>query len=189
MRCLISVTVADTVRARVRGTQPQALLAHLHDVLFDEEGFQGNTDDYYNVNNSYLPVVLQSKQGLPITLSLLYKAVAERLGLKVWGIGLPGHFICGLNADGSQMLIDPFSGGRLPGNSFYDVDGDGDFDETIGEPPIPVSGIGMPSGPNSPIFIGDIMQVSLDDATSESVETSGLGMEPERVSWRELLRN
>lgn len=104
---------AETVRARVRGAQPQAMLAHLHDVLFEEEAFRGNTDDYYNVDNSYLPVVLQSKQGLPITLSLLYKAVAERLGLKVWGIGLPGHFICGLETEGSQMLIDPFSGGRI----------------------------------------------------------------------------
>lgn len=105
--------LADTVRSRVRGPQPQALLAHLHDVLFDEENFRGNTEDYYNVNNSYLPVVLQSKQGLPITLSLLYKTVAERLGLKVWGIGLPGHFICGLEIDGSQMLIDPFTGGSI----------------------------------------------------------------------------
>ena len=69
------------------------------------------------------------------------------------------------------------------------MDGDGSFDETIGEPPIPVSGIGTPSGPNSPIFIGDIMQVSLDDATSQTVETSGFGMEPERVSWRELYGN
>ncbi len=104
---------ADTIRARVRGTQPQALVAHLHDVLFEEEGFGGNTDDYYDANNSYMPAVLQTKRGLPITLSLIYKAVAERLGLRVWGIGLPGHFICGLEVEGSQMLIDPFSGGKL----------------------------------------------------------------------------
>lgn len=104
---------ADTIRARVRGTQPQALLAHLHELLFEEEGFSGNTDDYYDVKNSYLPVVLQTKRGLPITLSLIYKAVAERLGLCVWGIGLPGHFICGLEVEGAQMLVDPFSGGKL----------------------------------------------------------------------------
>jgi regulator of sirC expression with transglutaminase-like and TPR domain len=112
---------ADTVRARVRGHQPQALLAHLHDVLFDEEGFSGNTDDYYNTANSYLPVVLQTKQGLPITLSLIYKVVAERVGLKTWGVGLPGHFLCAV-ATGettsdedelSIMLVDPFAGGRI----------------------------------------------------------------------------
>jgi regulator of sirC expression with transglutaminase-like and TPR domain len=103
---------ADTVRARVRGTQPQALLAHLHDVLFEEEGFIGNEDDYYNTSNSYLPDVLRSKRGLPITLSLIYKIVAERLGLRAWGVGLPGHFLCGVDVGGKIMLVDAFAGGR-----------------------------------------------------------------------------
>jgi regulator of sirC expression with transglutaminase-like and TPR domain len=73
---------AQTVQSRVRGPQPQALLAHLHEVLFEEEGYAGNADDYYNPSNSYLPTVLQTKRGLPITLSLLYKNVADRLGLR-----------------------------------------------------------------------------------------------------------
>lgn len=103
---------ADTVRSRVRGPQPQALLAHLHEFLFEEQGFKGNTDDYYNPSNSYLPAVLESKRGLPITMSLVYKMVAERLGIKAWGVGLPGHFLIGLELDGAPMLIDPFSGGR-----------------------------------------------------------------------------
>src|SRR2546421_12765519 len=46
---------ADTVRSRVQGPQPQALLAHLHTFLFEEEGFGGNNDDYYQTTNSYLP--------------------------------------------------------------------------------------------------------------------------------------
>jgi len=105
---------AQMVRARVRGSQPQALLAHLHDVLFEEEGFAGNTEDYYNPSNSYLPAVLSTKRGLPITLSLVYKCVADRLGLRTWGVGLPGHFLIGLGGEGdTPMLIDPFAGGRL----------------------------------------------------------------------------
>ncbi|MEO6434483.1 MAG: transglutaminase-like domain-containing protein [Tepidisphaeraceae bacterium] len=104
---------ADTVRSRVRGSQPQALLAHLHDVLFDEEQFKGNEDDYYNTSNSYLPEVLKTKRGLPITLSLIYKVVAERLGLRTWGIGLPGHFLCGVDVGGQIMLVDPFAQGRV----------------------------------------------------------------------------
>ena len=103
---------ADTVRSRVRGSQPQALMAHLHEFLFDEMGFQGNSEDYYNPANSYLPAVLETRRGLPITLSLLYKIVAERLGLRVWGIGLPGHFLVGVEMDDSPMLIDPFAQGR-----------------------------------------------------------------------------
>src|SRR5690349_21109367 len=86
-------TYAETIRKRVRGPQTQALLAHLHQHLFDEMGFVGNSENYYVASNSYLPAVLSTKRGLPITLSLVYKLVAQRLGLRVHGIGLPGHFM------------------------------------------------------------------------------------------------
>ncbi len=104
---------ADTVRSRVRGPQTQAILAHLHEVLFEEEGFSGNTEDYYNPINSYLPTVLETKKGLPISLSLLYKLVADRLGLRAHGIGLPGHFVVGIETGDSLMLVDPFAQGRI----------------------------------------------------------------------------
>ena len=110
--------LADRVRGRVRGTQTQALLAHLHDVLFEEEGFGGDEEDYYNPSNSYLPAVLRSRRGLPITLSLVYKLVADRIGLQCWGVGLPGHFLIGVNdggpgEQGQTLLIDCFNRGRL----------------------------------------------------------------------------
>jgi len=105
---------ADTIRKRVRGPQTQAVIAHLHDVLFEEEGFAGNTEDYYNTANSYLPAVLATKRGLPITLSLIYKVVAERLGLRTWGVGLPGHFLVALEEPPQTLLlVDPFAKGRI----------------------------------------------------------------------------
>jgi regulator of sirC expression with transglutaminase-like and TPR domain len=91
----------------------QALLAHFHSYLFDELGFIGNTENYYTPQNSYLPAVIKSKMGLPITLSLIYKLVGQRLGLRIHGIGLPGHFMCALELSDSAMLIDPFTGGRV----------------------------------------------------------------------------
>jgi len=103
----------DVIRARVRGSQPQALMAHMHEYLFEDLGLAGNTLDYYNTSNSYLPAVLETKLGLPITLCLIYKAVAERLGFRTWGVGLPGHFLCGLDLDGSRILVDPFAQGRI----------------------------------------------------------------------------
>jgi regulator of sirC expression with transglutaminase-like and TPR domain len=103
----------DSIRTRVRGSQPQALLAHMHEYLFEELSFAGNTLDYYNTANSYLPAVLETKLGLPITLSMVYKAVAERLGIRTWGVGLPGHFLCGIEVEGTRMLIDPFAAGRI----------------------------------------------------------------------------
>jgi regulator of sirC expression with transglutaminase-like and TPR domain len=104
---------ADTVRSCVRGSQPQAILAHLHELLFEQEGFCGNADDYYNTANNFLPTVLQSKRGLPITLSLIYKNVAGRLGIRAHGINLPGHFLVGVECDGGVMMVDAFAKGRL----------------------------------------------------------------------------
>jgi regulator of sirC expression with transglutaminase-like and TPR domain len=104
---------ADEVRRRVRGRQPQALMAHMHDYLFDELQFKGNTTDFYNPLNNYLPSVIETRLGLPITLSMIYKMVAQRLGLRSWGVGLPGHFLAGIEVDGVSMLIDPYAGGRV----------------------------------------------------------------------------
>lgn len=104
---------ADTIRSRVRGSQPQALVAHLHEFLFEDEKLSGNTTDYYNPSNSYLPTVLDTKLGLPITLSMIYKMVAQRIGIRSWGVGLPGHFLVGIDVAGSTMLVDPFAAGRV----------------------------------------------------------------------------
>jgi regulator of sirC expression with transglutaminase-like and TPR domain len=104
---------AELVRRRVRSDSIDAKLAHLHDVIFDEAGFVGNSDDYYNPLNSYLPAILENKRGLPITLSLLYKAIAERVGLKVIGINAPLHFMAGVDTGSTMMLIDPFFAGRV----------------------------------------------------------------------------
>lgn len=103
---------AQNVRSRVRSDHPEALQAHLHDVLFEEEGFMGNAEDYYQSHNSYLPAVLRSKRGLPITLTLLYKLVGERVGLAVHGVNAPGHFLAEVELGRESMYIDSFFGGR-----------------------------------------------------------------------------
>ena len=105
--------IADRVRRRLHGRSVHAVLAHLHEVLFDEEGFAGNVDDFYNVTNSYLPVVLSTRRGIPISLTLLYKLIAERLGLPVQGVNAPGHFLARVVSRSETMLIDPFYGGRM----------------------------------------------------------------------------
>ena len=121
-------SLAETVRSRVRSPNPEARLAHLHDVLFDVVGLRGNEEDYYNPANSYLPDVLRTRRGLPITLTLVYKCVAEGVGLTVHGINAPGHFLAAVecdDADGAadargatngiagSMYVDPFYGGGL----------------------------------------------------------------------------
>lgn len=105
--------LAHRVSARVASSQTQALLAHLHDVLFDEEGFEGNSEDYYDPLNSYLPSVLESKLGIPITLSLIYKVVGEKIGLKIEGVNAPGHFVVRVMTDEGWMIVDPYVGGGV----------------------------------------------------------------------------
>jgi regulator of sirC expression with transglutaminase-like and TPR domain len=81
--------------------------------LFEEEGFRGNTEDYYDPRNSLLDDVIERRLGIPITLSVLYVAVAARAGLEAAGVGLPGHFIVRAVRRGRDRLLDPFHGGKL----------------------------------------------------------------------------
>jgi regulator of sirC expression with transglutaminase-like and TPR domain len=109
--------LALAVKRRVRSGAAEALLAHLHDVLFDVAGFRGNREDYYNPANSYLPDVLRTRRGLPITLVLVYQRVAAEIGLKVHGVNAPGHFLAEVEleeAGGRRALyVDPFFGGGM----------------------------------------------------------------------------
>ena len=104
--------IADEISGRVVSGNQHALVAQLHAVLFDELGFTGNTENYYSPENSYLPKVLQSRRGLPVTLSLVYKSVAQRIGLKARGINSPVHFLAAVELDGAWMIVDPFHDGR-----------------------------------------------------------------------------
>jgi regulator of sirC expression with transglutaminase-like and TPR domain len=81
--------------------------------LFEEEGFRGNTEDYYDPRNSFLNDVLDRRLGIPITLSVVYVAVAARAGLEAAGVGLPGHFVVRAERRGRHRLLDPFHGGAL----------------------------------------------------------------------------
>ena len=81
--------------------------------LFEEEGFRGNTEDYYDPRNSFLNDVLDRRLGIPITLSIVYVAVAARAGLQAAGVGLPGHFVVRAERRGRHRLLDPFHGGGL----------------------------------------------------------------------------
>lgn len=79
--------------------------------LGDEVGLRGNDEDYYNINNSLLPEVIDSRLGIPVTLSLVYLFVGRRCGLEFAGVGLPGHFLIRYR----EHFFDPFHGGRRIG--------------------------------------------------------------------------
>ncbi|MBI4608335.1 MAG: tetratricopeptide repeat protein [Candidatus Rokubacteria bacterium] len=101
--------------ARARGPEPDRLrrLHRLREFLFEEVGFKGNSEGYFDPRNSFLNDVLERKLGIPITLSLVLMEVGRRLGLDIRGIGLPGHVVVGSEINGCQVLLDPFHGGAV----------------------------------------------------------------------------
>jgi regulator of sirC expression with transglutaminase-like and TPR domain len=106
----------DVLAARIgtgrRGAAADTL-ERLKRFLFDEEGFRGNADEYYDPRNSCLNDVLDRKLGIPITLSVLTMEVGRRVGLEIVGVGLPGHFIVSASVGGRSVLLDPFNGGAV----------------------------------------------------------------------------
>ncbi|MGH7855097.1 MAG: SirB1 family protein [Candidatus Binatia bacterium] len=88
-------------------------IAGLNYVLFKQHGFRGNSDDYYDPKNSFLNEVIERKTGIPITLSILYIEVAQRVGLAMDGVGFPGHFLVKHAQNGVEIVIDPFHQGDI----------------------------------------------------------------------------
>src|SRR5205085_6156381 len=103
----------DLAAAAPNGADDKARLAALNKYFFTEHGFHGSRSDYYNKANSYLNEVLDDREGIPITLSILYMELARRLGVKVVGVGLPGHFVVKhVPAKGDNQLIDVYEGAQ-----------------------------------------------------------------------------
>lgn len=91
----------------------ESLINQINRLLFVDEGFKGNNQEYYDPRNSFLNDVIGRKLGIPITLSLVYLAVAEGAGLRLFGVGMPTHFIVKYQADGWEVFIDPFHDGAI----------------------------------------------------------------------------
>jgi regulator of sirC expression with transglutaminase-like and TPR domain len=110
--------VRDNLPAEAKDEQEPARaeaarLAALNKYLFDEQGYHGSRGEYYHRSNSYLNEVIDDREGLPITLSVLYMELARRLNLKVEGVGLPGHFVARLvPTSGEPQVIDVYERGK-----------------------------------------------------------------------------
>jgi len=97
--------------------RPERAVMALNRYLFQEQGFHGNTESYYDPRNSYLNDVLDRRTGIPITLSTVYMEVARRAGLDVEGVGLPGHFVVRVNVPAGYRNAAAASAMRAPGVS------------------------------------------------------------------------
>jgi len=89
---------------------PTYRISVLNEYFFQQCGFRGNTEDYYNPKNTFLNEVIEKKTGLPITLSILYSEIAKHIGLDLKIVGFPGHVIVKYD---EEIILDPFNQGRL----------------------------------------------------------------------------
>jgi regulator of sirC expression with transglutaminase-like and TPR domain len=105
----------DALAARLKARIPRDAMAMqrlrlLNRFFFQELGFAGNVNDFYDPRNSYVHAVLETRRGIPITLALIYVELATQIGLDAQGVSFPGHFLTRLRMPQGDIVIDPFTG-------------------------------------------------------------------------------
>ena len=104
--------MAQHLRTRLaQGGSIEERVVALNRYLFDELGYCGNTEEYYDPRNSYLNEVIDRRIGIPISLAVIYMELGRRIGLPLEGISFPGHFLVRLRLRGGTLVLDPFCGG------------------------------------------------------------------------------
>lgn len=102
---------AARIKARVALDAPALhRLRLLNQFFYDELGFSGNLNHYYDPQNSYLSSVLHRRVGIPISLALIWLELAQSIGLKASGVSFPGHFLIKIRLPNGQAVMDPVSG-------------------------------------------------------------------------------
>lgn len=105
---------SEAVRERLEGSRDiERIVETINRVLFEEEGFHGEDDDYYDPRSALLSDALERHAGLPIALSVLYLEVARRVGVEAAGVSLPGRFLVKFTGPFGVVVVDPFDGGRV----------------------------------------------------------------------------
>ena len=105
---------SESVRGRLEGSRDvERLVETINRVLFDEEGFHGENEDYYDPRSALLSAALERHAGLPITLSVLYIELSRRAGIEATGVSLPGRFLVKFTGPFGVVIVDPFDGGRV----------------------------------------------------------------------------
>jgi len=105
---------STSVRERLEGSRDiERILESINRLLFEEEGFHGEDEDYYDPRSALLNETLDKHAGLPIALSILYIEISRRVGIEAVGVSLPGRFLVKFSGAFGQIVLDPFDGGRV----------------------------------------------------------------------------
>ncbi len=107
-------TIASEVQERLPSpAYPLRIIQSINQYLYDDLGFTGNTDSYYDPRNSFLNDVIERRTGIPITLSLVYLEVARRIDFPMVGVGMPLHFLIRPEFEDVGIFVDAFDGGQI----------------------------------------------------------------------------
>jgi regulator of sirC expression with transglutaminase-like and TPR domain len=98
---------------RIAAAPARPPLASVIRYLYEELGFHGNVEDYYDPRNSFFNEVIDRRTGIPISLALVLTEICRRVGIEARGVSFPGHFLVRVEVDGDPMFIDPFDGRLL----------------------------------------------------------------------------
>lgn len=109
----LEVMAADVEERLPAERYPLRVVQTINQYLYTDLGFRGNQDDYYDPRNSFLNQVIDRRTGIPITLSLVYLEIADRLGLPMVGINMPAHFLIRPVVGEMDLFVDAFHQGEV----------------------------------------------------------------------------
>ena len=112
------LSILDTIASQIEPQLPAEMyplkvINTINYYLFDCLKFCGNQKDYYHTDNSFLNKVIENRSGIPITLAVVYLAIARRLNFPMVGIGMPGHFVISPQFEGAEIFVDVFNRGEI----------------------------------------------------------------------------
>jgi regulator of sirC expression with transglutaminase-like and TPR domain len=102
-----------SAKHRITAAPGRSALACVIRYLYEELGFHGNVQDYYDPRNSFLNEVIDRRTGIPISLAVILTEICRRVGIEARGVSFPGHFLVRVEVDGDPVFIDPFDGRML----------------------------------------------------------------------------
>lgn len=109
----LDTMAADVLEQLPHELYPMKVLQTINRYLFEDLGFTGNRTEYYDPCNSFLNDVIDRRTGIPITLSLVYLAIAERINFPMIGVNMPGHFLIRPIVDEMEVFVDTFHQGEI----------------------------------------------------------------------------
>ncbi len=92
---------------------PLLMIQKINQYIYEELGFNGNNNDYYDTQNSFLNKVIDRRLGIPISLSLIYLEIARRIDFPMVGVGMPGHFLIRPDVEEMEIFVDTFNHGEV----------------------------------------------------------------------------